>query len=151
MTGVQTCALPIYWDIKRIEGQQIFVHQEVRVPKAFKEFADTTAYSGTVNGVPTIGRMLILDPYSMEGTSILHFLVNKEDILNIAKKIPAGTTTMDFVVSPTVAVPKNTYDVKFSTGASAKISFDSNLGASDTIPLHFTFFDKNGQILKYVR
>jgi hypothetical protein len=144
-------SMPFNWDTKRIEGQQIFVHQEVRVPKAFKEFTDTTAYEGTVNGVPTIGRMLILDPYSMEDTSILHFLVNKEDILNIAKKIPAGTTTMDFVVSPTVAIPKNTYDVKFSTGATAKVSFDSNLGASNTIPLHFTFFDKNGQILKYVR
>jgi hypothetical protein len=144
-------SMPFNWDTKRIEGQQIFVHQEVRVPKAFKEFADTTAYQGTVNGVPTIGRMLILDPYSVEDTSILHFLVNKEDILNIAKTIPAGTTTMDFVVSPTVAVPKNTYDVKFSTGAIAKVSFDSNLGASSVIPLHFTFFDKNGQILKYVR
>jgi hypothetical protein len=144
-------SMPFNWDTKRIEGQQIFVHQEVRIPKEFKEFTDTTAYEGKVNGVPTIGRMLILDPYSMEGMSILHFLVNKEDILNIAKKIPAGTATMDFVVSPIAAVAKNKYDVKFSTGATAKIEFDSNLGASSSIPLHFTFFDKNGQILKYVR
>jgi len=144
-------SMPFNWDTKRIEGQQIFVHQEVRVPKTFKEFTDTTAYEGKVNGAPTVGRMLILDPYSIEGTSILHFLINKEDILKIAKTVPAGTKTMDFVVSPAVAIPKNTYDVKFSSGATAKISFDSNLGASDTIPLHFTFFDKNGQILKYVR
>jgi hypothetical protein len=144
-------SMPFNWDTKRIEGQQIFVHQEVRVPKAFKEFTDTTAYEGKVNGVPTIGRMLILDPYSMEGMSILHFLLNKEDILNMAKTIPAGTTTMDFVVSPTTATPKNTSDIKFSTGASAKVSFDSNLGSSSAVPLHFTFFDKNGQILKYVR
>jgi hypothetical protein len=144
-------SMPFNWDTKRIEGQQIFVHQEVHVPQTFKEFTDTTAYQGTVNGIPTIGRMLILDPYSVEGTSILHFLINKEDILNIAKKIPSSATTMDFVVYPTTAVPKKSFDVKFSTGATAKISFDSNLGVSDTIPLHFTFFDKNGQILKYVR
>lgn len=144
-------SMPFNWDTKRIEGQNIFVHQEVRVPKAFKEFADSTAFQGTVSGVPTIGRMLILDPYSIEGTSILHFLVNKDDILNIAKKIPAGAKTMDFVVSPTVGVPKISYDAKFSSGATATISFDSNLGAPDTIPLHFTFFDKDGKILKYVR
>jgi hypothetical protein len=144
-------SMPFNWDTKRIEGQQIFVHQEVRVPKEFKEFTDTTSYEGRINGVPTIGRMLILDPYSMEGTSILHFLLNKEDILNMAKTIPAGANTMDFMVYPTTAVPKNTYDVKFSTGATAKVSFDSNLGASSAVPLHFTFFDKNGQILKYVR
>lgn len=144
-------SMPFNWDTKRIEGQQIFVHQEVRVPKTFKEFTDTTAYEGKVNGVTTVGRMLILDPYSIEGTSILHFLVNKDDILNIAKSIPAGTKTMDFVVSPTTAIPKNNYDVKLNSGAVIKISYDSNLGVSDTIPLHFTFFDKNGQILKYVR
>jgi len=144
-------SMPFNWDTTRIESQQIFVHEEVRVPKTFKEFTDTTAYEGKVNGMPTIGRMLILDPYSMEGTSILHFLINKEDILNIAKTISPGATTMDFVVSPADATPKNIYDVKFSTGATAKISFDSNLSTSSATPLHFTFFDKNGQILKYVR
>ena len=144
-------SMPFNWDTNRIQGQNIFVHQELRIPKAFKDFADSTAFQGSVNGVPTVGRMLILDPYSIEGTSILHFLVNKDDILNIAKKIPSGTKTMDFEVYPTVAVPKTSYDVKLSSGAKANISFDSNLGSSDTIPIHFTFFDKDGKILKYVR
>lgn len=144
-------SMPFNWDTNRIQGQNIFVHQELRIPKAFKDFADSTAFQGSVNGVPTVGRMLILDPYSIEGTSILHFLVNKDDILNIAKKIPSGTKTMDFEVYPTVAVPKTSYDVKLSSGAKANISFDSNLDSSDTIPIHFTFFDKDGKILKYVR
>ena len=144
-------SMPFNWDTNRIQGQNIFVHQELRIPKAFKDFADSTAFQGSVNGVPTVGRMLILDPYSIEGTSILHFLVNKDDILNIAKKIPSGTKTMDFEVSPTIAVPKTSYDVKLSSGAKANISFDSNLGSSDTVPIHFTFFDKDGKILKYVR
>jgi len=144
-------SMPFNWDTKRIEGQQIFVHQEVRIPKTFKEFTDTTAYDGKISGVPTIGRMLILDPYSIEGTSILHFLVNKQDILNMAKIIPAGAKTMDFVVSPATPISKNTFDIKFDSGATAKISFDSNLGVADTIPLHISFFDKNGQVLKYIR
>jgi hypothetical protein len=144
-------SMPFDWDTKRIEGQTIFVHEEIRVPRTFKEFTDTTAYDGKVNGIPTVSRMLILDPYSMEGTSILHFLINKEDILNIAKTVPASATTMDFVVAPTSPITKNSFDVKLDSGASATISYNSNLGAGDTIPLQMTFFDKNGQLLKFVR
>ncbi|MGI0004014.1 MAG: peptidase [Candidatus Nitrosotenuis sp.] len=145
-------SMPFDWDTTRIADQTIFVHQEVRVPKAFKEFTDTTAYDGKVNGKPAIGRMLILDPYSMEGASILHFLINKEDILDIAKTVPANTKSMDFVVAPTSSTAtKKTFDVKFSNGATAKVSFDSNLGAKNTIPLQFTFFDSKGQILKFIR
>jgi hypothetical protein len=144
-------SMPFNWDTKRIADQTIFVHQEIRVPKTFKEFTDTTAYDGKVNGVPAVGRMLILDPYSMEETSILHFLITKEDILNIAKKIPSGTDTMDFIVSPTLAVSKKSFDLKLDSGATAKISFDSNLGAGDTVPLQINFFDKNKKILKFVR
>ena len=144
-------SMPFNWDTKRIEGQNIFVHQEVRVPKAFKEFTDTTAYDGKVNGMPAVGRMLILDPYSIEGTSILHFLVNKEDILKIAKTIPSSSKSMDFVVSPTSSMAKNTFDVKIDSGAIAKISYDSNLGVGDKIPLQISFFDPKGQLLKFVR
>ncbi|WP_179368758.1 peptidase [Candidatus Nitrosotenuis sp. DW1] len=144
-------SMPFNWDAKRIGDQPIFVHQEVRVPKAFKEFTDTTAYDGRVSGVPTVGRMLILDPYSIEGTSILHFLINKEDILKIAKTLPAGTKTMEFTVAPMSTVAKNTFDVKLNSGATAKISYDANLGAGDTIPLQISFFDPNGALLKFVR
>ncbi|MFI5416943.1 MAG: peptidase [Nitrososphaerales archaeon] len=144
-------SMPFNWDTKRIGDQPIFVHQEVRVPKAFKEFTDTTAYDGRVSGMPTIGRMLILDPYSIEGTSILHFLVNKEDILKISKTIPAGTKTMDFTVAPMSTVAKNAFDVKLDSGATAKVSYDANLGAGDTIPLQISFFDPNGELLKFVR
>ncbi|MBM2852588.1 MAG: peptidase [Candidatus Nitrosotenuis sp.] len=144
-------SMPFSWDTKRIADQPIFVHEEVRVPKAFKEFTDTTAYDGKVNGLPAIGRMLILDPYSIEGTSILHFLVNKDDILKIAKTIPVGTKTMDFTVAPASTVAKNTFDVKLDSGVTAKVSYDSDLGAGDTIPLQISFFDPNGQLLKFVR
>lgn len=144
-------SMPFNWDTTRIEGQTIFVHQEVRVPQAFKEFADTTAYDGKVNGKPIFGRMLILDPYSIEGTSILHFLITKADILDLSKTIPSSTKTMDFTVSPASAVAKNSFTVNLDSGATATVSYDANLGAGDTMPLQITFFDKNGQILKFVR
>ncbi|WP_268541839.1 peptidase, partial [Candidatus Nitrosotenuis cloacae] len=144
-------SMPFNWDTDRIADQPIFVHQEVRVPQTFKEFAGTTAYDGKVNGVPIAGRQLILDPYSTEGTAILHFLINKDDIINIAKTIKPGTTTMDFSVSPATTVAKNSFEIKLDSGAVAKVSYDSNLGAGSTIPLQITFFDPNGDLLKYVR
>jgi hypothetical protein len=144
-------SMPFNWDAKRIEGQTIFVHQEIRVPMAFKEFTDTTAYDGKINGIPTVGRMLILDPYSIEGTSILHFLINKDDIISMAKTIPTSTKTMDFVVAPISSVAKNSFNVKLDSGAIATISYDANLGAGDTIPLQIHFFDPDNQLLKFVR
>lgn len=144
-------SMPFNWDVKRLELQNIFVHQEIRVPKSFKEFAGTTSYEGTVNGKPTTGRMIILDPYSIEGTSILHFLLSKEDILNLAKGVDQQTKTMDFSVKPLSSVSKNTFDVKFDNGAVAKIAYDKSLGAGDTIPLEISFFDPSNKLLKFVR
>lgn len=144
-------SMPFNWDVKRLESQNIFVHQEIRVPKPFKEFAGTTSYEGTVNGKPTTGRMIILDPYSIEGTSILHFLLSKDDILNLAKGVSPQAETMDFSVRPISSVSKNTVDLRFDNGATAKVSYDSSLGAGDTIPLEISFFDPNGKLLKFVR
>jgi hypothetical protein len=144
-------SMPFDWNTTRFQDQTIFVHQEVRVPNTFKEFTDTTAYDGKVNGIPAIGRMLILDPYSIEGTSILHFLINKEDILNMAKTISPSTKTMDFVVAPASSVAKNTFNVKLDSGATASISYDASFGAGDTIPLQIHFFDPDNQLLKFVR
>ncbi|MFY9299586.1 MAG: peptidase [Candidatus Nitrosotenuis sp.] len=144
-------SMPFNWDDKRLESQNIFVHQEVRVPKSFKEFAGTTSYEGTVNGRPTPGRMIILDPYSIEGTSILHFLLSKDDILNLAKNVSPQTDTMDFSIRPLSAVSKNTFDVKFDNGAVAKIAYDKSLGAGDTIPLEISFFEPGNKLLKFVR
>ncbi|MEM4253409.1 MAG: peptidase [Candidatus Nitrosotenuis sp.] len=144
-------SMPFNWDVKRLESQNIFVHQEIRVPKSFKEFAETTSYEGIVNGKPTSGRMIILDPYSIEGMSIVHFLLSKEDILNLAKNINPQTQTMDFSVKPLSAISKNTFDVKFDNGVTAKIAYDESLGAGDTIPLEISFFDPSNKLLKFVR
>ncbi|MEM4391342.1 MAG: peptidase, partial [Candidatus Nitrosotenuis sp.] len=92
-----------------------------------------------------------LDPYSIEGMSIVHFLLSKEDILNLAKNINPQTQTMDFSVKPLSAISKNTFDVKFDNGVTAKIAYDESLGAGDTIPLEISFFDPSNKLLKFVR
>ncbi|MEX1053292.1 MAG: CFI-box-CTERM domain-containing protein [Nitrosopumilaceae archaeon] len=93
-------SMPFNWDMSRIEGQNIFVHEEIQIPKSFKEFTDSITFNAKVNGVPLVGRMLAIDPYSKEDTLILHYLINKNDILDMSKKISPDTKTMDFILSP---------------------------------------------------
>ncbi len=93
-------SMPFDWDVSRIEKQQIFVHEEVQIPKSFKEFTDSITFNAKVNGVPLVGRMLAIDPYSKEDTLILHYLINKNDILDMSKKISPDAKSMDFTLSP---------------------------------------------------
>ena len=93
-------SMPFNWDMSRIENQNIFVHEEIQIPKSFKEFTDTSTFTAKVNGIPLIGRMLAVDPYSKEDELILHYLINKNDILEMSKKVSSTTKTMDFTLSP---------------------------------------------------
>ena len=96
-------SMPFNWDVSRFEKQNIFVHEEIHIPKSFKEFTDSLTFSAAVNEVPLVGRMLAIDPYSKEDTLILHYLINKNDILEMAKKITPDTKTMDFTLTPGLA------------------------------------------------
>ena len=145
--------IPFNWDVSRIQKQNIFVHEEIHFPNSFKEFTGATAYQATVNGVPVTGRSLIADPYSLEDNLIVHFLINKENILDIASKVGSGTKTMNFAISPGTGpvIKKNLMEIKFDNGAIIRVQYDKNLGAGQNIPFQITFHDKDGKILKFVR
>ncbi|MBP0119581.1 MAG: peptidase [Nitrosarchaeum sp.] len=147
-----TFSMPFNWDISRLEKQNIFVHQEIHFPTSFKEFSQAGAYKATVNGFPVTGRMLIADPYSLDNTSILHYLLSKQNVLDIAKTLKPGTKTMEFSLSPdnSLKVEKNSFDVNFDTGVFAKIKYDSKLVSDQKIPFEIVFFDKNNNLLKWV-
>jgi hypothetical protein len=146
-------SMPFNWDIKRLQSQNIFVHEEFHFPATFTEFSKSPLYKASVNGFPITGNMLILDPYSIEDTLILHFLINKENILEIAKTIKPGEKNMEFSLSPAsgTVVEKNSFDVKFDTGAFARVEYDKKANSENKIPFVITFFDKNGQLLKFLR
>ena len=95
--------------------------------------------------------MLIADPYSMDNTLILHFLLSKENIFNIAKTLKPGTKTMEFSLSPDTGlmIEKNSFDIKFDSGAFARVQYDSKLILGEKIPFEITFFDKNSKLLKW--
>ncbi|HSF28632.1 MAG TPA: peptidase [Nitrosopumilaceae archaeon] len=136
-------SMPFNWDMSRIENQNIFVHEEIQIPKSFKEFTDTSTFTAKVNGIPLVGRMLAVDPYSKEDALILHYLINKNDILEMAKKVSSDKKTMDFTLSPGNAdVVTSTEILTDFGGIRAQLGWSpTNLKTNSKTDLTVTFFD----------
>jgi hypothetical protein len=95
-----TWSMPFDWNSSRIESTNIFVHEEVRIPKSLEGVGDTTSFVATVNGNPISGQMLAVDPYSSQEDLTLHYLINKPNILSLANNVPPDTSGMTFTLAP---------------------------------------------------
>jgi hypothetical protein len=83
-----TWQMPFDWNLSRIKKQNIFVHEELRLPKSWKSFVGSGfagSFNATVNGIPVTGRSLAIDPFSYPDALVLHYLINKDDIIKIAE------------------------------------------------------------------
>jgi hypothetical protein len=100
--------MPFNWDLKRIQDNNIFVHEEIKIPKTLTKFSETNAFNALVNENPLVGRSIALDPFTEENNFIIHLLLNKADIIKIAEKINNNNNTntnttpdmMTFSLSP---------------------------------------------------
>jgi hypothetical protein len=95
-----TWSMPFDWNISRIKDTNIFVHEEVRIPKSLPGIGDSSSFAATVNGNQISGRMLSVDPYSSQQEVTLHYLINKNDIVSMASTIPQGDSGMTFTLAP---------------------------------------------------
>jgi hypothetical protein len=95
-----TWSMPFDWNVSRIKDTNIFVHEEVRIPKSLPGIGDSSSFAATVNGNQISGRMLSVDPYSSQQEVTLHYLINKNDIINLAGAIPEGDSGMTFTLAP---------------------------------------------------
>src|SRR4051794_37323997 len=80
--------MPFDWNLSRIQKQNIFVHEELRLPKSWKNFVGSGfagSFNATVNGIPVTGRSLAIDPFSYPNAIVLHYLINKNDLIRIAQ------------------------------------------------------------------
>jgi hypothetical protein len=112
-----TWSMPFDWNVSRIEDTNIFVHEEVRIPKSLAGIGDTTSFTAAVNGNPISGRMLAVDPYSSQEELTLHYLLNKNDIISMASGIPQGGSDMIFTLAPTTGqVAQTTGEILTDTG-----------------------------------
>jgi hypothetical protein len=136
-------AMPFDWNASRFKAIPIFVHEEIHVPKSFKEFTNTPTFLANVNGNPLEGRKLLVDPYSSGNDTIIHILLNKNDIINLAKTMPAGTNTMNFQVSPGIPNVKTSTSILTDFGGwGINLGwFPASLSANEKNDLKLTFVD----------
>src|SRR6476620_8158443 len=85
-------SMPFNWNLTRIKQQPIFVHEEMRLPKSWKGLGDNTQFKALVNGQPLSGRSLAIDPFSFPDAMVVHYLINKNDVLRIAQQVNAMVT-----------------------------------------------------------
>lgn len=93
--------MPFDWNVSRIINQSIIVHQEIKIPRSFSEDGRFFGYNATVNDSPLGGRSVAIDPFSSENSTIVHLLINKQQILEFVKesKINTADKVMVFKVS----------------------------------------------------
>ena len=83
-------SMPFNWNLTRIKQQPIFVHEEMRLPKNWKGLGDNTQFKALVNGQPLSGRSLAIDPFSFPNAMVVHYLINKNDVLRLAQQVNAA-------------------------------------------------------------
>ena len=93
-------SMPFDWNVSRIKDTNIFVHEEVRIPKSLPGIGDSSSFAAAVNGKQISGRMLAVDPYSSQQQVTLHYLINKNDIIGMASGVPQGDSAMTFTLAP---------------------------------------------------
>ena len=84
--------MPFNWNLSRIQQQPIFVHEEMRLPKSWKGFGDSPRFNATVNGQTLSGRSVAIDPFSFPDAMVVHYLINKNDVINLAQEQQQGSS-----------------------------------------------------------
>jgi hypothetical protein len=161
-----TWLMPFDYNLSRIRQQPIFVHEEIRLPKPWRGIGDLTHFNATVNGERLSGRSLAIDPFSFPNAIVVHYLVNKDDILNLAEGVDSknnnnsndmtrGSTTktntaglMKFTLSPpnaTTQIATSSDLVSNTGGIHAAVSWSPNpLTPNTQSTLHISFYDPTG-------
>src|SRR5581483_7446181 len=120
-----------------------FVHEEVRIPKSLSGIGDSPYFTATANGDVLVGRKLAIDPYSSETELTLHYLLNKNDIIDLAKKVNDNSKQMMFTLAPASEAPvETTGEMVTDTGgigvATEWTPNPLNADKESTVKLHFS-------------
>ena len=138
--------MPFNWNVSRIKSQNIFVHEEIKFPKSFSEFSNSSKFNGTVNGQPLVGRSLAIDPFTSEKALIIHFLLNKNDIVKMAENknaLAVSGDSMQFTIRPLKNQTQETsFEVVTDAGAiHAMLGWNPNPPAIGKNNLNVNFSD----------
>ncbi len=138
-------SMPFNWDVDRINAApNIFVHEEIKIPKSFAGVGDVSTFDATVNDMSITGGKIAVDPFASETEIIVHFLLNKKDILGMASSIQPGTPKMMFTLAPASGgEEKTSTEVATDTGGIHVLMNwqPSQLQAGAESTLELTFID----------
>jgi hypothetical protein len=146
-TKTYSWQMPFNWDIKRIQSAtSMFVHEEIRIPKSFQGMGDAMAFDASVNKKPITGGMLSIDPFTDSNNLILHFLINRNEVLRLAQQVPDTAKIMEFTLAPASgndSKPKTSGEITTDSGGMLLLLnwTPSQLAASQNTTLHLEFHD----------
>jgi hypothetical protein len=83
--------MPFDWNVSRINHQNILVHEEVKVPRSLFN-ASPFDFAASLDGKRLTGRSITIDPYSSVNSTIVHLLLNKQNIVDLLNE---GTSDSD--------------------------------------------------------
>ena len=136
--------MPFNWDLKRIQDNNIFVHEEIKIPKTLTKYSETNSFDALVNGIPLVGRSIALDPFTEENNFIIHLLLNKADIIKIAETMNNNTANkMTFNLSPAEQkIVETTSEVVSDIGGIlVKFNWDKQILSNQDTNLQLDFSD----------
>ncbi len=152
--------MPFDWSPDYVDLVQV-VHEEIRVPKSFAPYAEGKQFKGFVNGVEIDQRALLNDPYTSDNSSIIHFLISKNELVKINEKLGSDNfdnKKIDFKLVPLDKVERSSTEFYLvdtknyeKTLTTVNISWDGKYGANQDVPFEFTFFDEDRNLIKDVR
>jgi hypothetical protein len=92
--------MPFDWNLSRIQDVNIFVHEEIAIPKS-SNFTSVN-YSGVINGID-VSKQLMLDN-SNPTVDIIHFMLPKDKLVSLAEQVNKNATSsiglMKFTLKP---------------------------------------------------
>lgn len=89
--------MPFDWSQDNVKSVSV-VHQELKIPRSFSDFI-VTKYDASINGVKIPDKEISIDDYSSD-ERIIHLILYKSDVVNIAKNQNNTKQEMDFSLSP---------------------------------------------------
>lgn len=92
-----TFDMPFDWSADNV-NQVTVVHQEIKIPKSFGDFI-VTKYDVDVNGKRLDNKAISIDDYSSD-ERIVHLILYKEEVDDLAKEQKNPKPEMDFSISP---------------------------------------------------
>jgi hypothetical protein len=87
--------MPFNWNVSRISEQNIYVHEEISIPKP-SPFSNQS-YSGEINGITLSPKMLMVDPTNST-RDVVHIMIPKDGLISLAENVNEnGNSTSAFM------------------------------------------------------